>query len=109
MAVNEIVEGVMNGLSTWLTDIENGMSLIKDELMDSLMQVKKEQIKQIERIFCNYKMNIENLHGCVDDLSATVLAVFEGLKKTQMQVQQEAKHSQDDIEALKDIVKLIQN
>ncbi|KAG6901480.1 hypothetical protein C0995_011342 [Termitomyces sp. Mi166 len=103
MAVDEIVEGMINGLSTWLADIENGMSSLGDELMDTLMQAEEEQIKQIKGMFHSYKANIKNLHRCVDNLSATVSTVSEGLQKTQIQVQQEAQCLQDDIKALKDI------
>ncbi|KAG6901160.1 hypothetical protein C0995_016347 [Termitomyces sp. Mi166 len=74
------------------------------------MQAEEEQIKQIEgmfeRMFCSYKANIKNLHGYVNDFSATVSAIFKGLQKTQMEVQQEAQGSQDDIKALKNVVEL---
>ncbi|KAG6902272.1 hypothetical protein C0995_002204 [Termitomyces sp. Mi166 len=96
MAVDKIVEDVMNGLSTWLADIENEMSSLKDKLIESLMQAEEKQIEQIEEMFHSYKANIKNLHRHVNNLNATVLAISKGLQKTQMQ-------------ALKDIVELIQN
>ncbi|KAG6886827.1 hypothetical protein C0995_004084, partial [Termitomyces sp. Mi166 len=86
MAVNEIVDGVMNRLSTWLVNIENGMSSLEDELTDSLKQAEEEQMEWIEGMFCSHKANIKNLHKHVNDLSDIVLAVFKSLQKTQMEV-----------------------
>ncbi|KAG6872324.1 hypothetical protein C0995_010805 [Termitomyces sp. Mi166 len=95
MVVDKIAEGVMNELSTCLADIKNGMSSLENELMDTLIQAEEEQIKQIKQMFCSYKVNIENLHRHVDNFNATVLAVSDGLQKTQMQVQQQAQHLQN--------------
>ncbi|KAG6883264.1 hypothetical protein C0992_009260, partial [Termitomyces sp. T32_za158] len=101
----------MSGVGERLDELEEGMRTICNEVQDMFLETDELRWARLDKMFSQYKREVETFNYRMDDLDASVSATYDGMEKAVTTLNRHdgrIRTTEDQIRNLWDVVDTLQ-